>query len=134
MWFLENAWLIWAFPAASFAIILLFGKKLPGKGWEIGVPAVALSFVYAIAAAAQWVHSSPVGEGPGGVDTEKIRPFVQHDLFTWFKIGNTDVKFGTHIDGLAVMLMFVVGFISLMVHVFSMEYMRDDRRKTHYFA
>ena len=55
MWFLHNAWLIWAFPAASFAIILLFGKKLPGKGWEIGVPAVALSF------AGFWLQSSRVG-------------------------------------------------------------------------
>src|SRR5437588_5195982 len=119
MWFLENAWLIWAFPAASFAIILLVGKKLPWKGSEVGVPAVAISFAYSIAAAAQWIRASPVGEGE-----EKIRPFVQHDLFTWFKVGNADVKFGTHIDGLAVMLMFVVGFISLMCHVLSLECMR----------
>jgi NADH-quinone oxidoreductase subunit L len=32
------------------------------------------------------------------------------------------------------MLLFVVAFISLMVHVFSLEYLRGDRRYTYYFA
>src|SRR5437899_4539751 len=107
MWFLENAWIIPALPAASFVIILLFGKRFLRSGAELGVGAVFVSFVFACITAIQWIRLSPAGEGE-----EKIRPFVQHDLFTWFKIGNLDVKFGTHIDGLAVMLLFVVGFIS----------------------
>ena len=32
------------------------------------------------------------------------------------------------------MLLFVVTFISLMVHVYSLEYLRGDRRYTYYFA
>ena len=45
-----------------------------------------------------------------------------------------DIKAGILIDGLTVALLFVVTLISLLVHIFSTEYMRDDRRKTHYFA
>ncbi len=53
---------------------------------------------------------------------------------TWFEIGDIKIKAGVLIDGLSVALLVVVSAISLMVHIFSTEYMRDDRRKTHYFA
>ena len=39
-----------------------------------------------------------------------------------------------HLDGLAAMMLFVVGFISLLVHIYSTEYLKGDRRYTHYFA
>jgi NADH-quinone oxidoreductase subunit L len=54
--------------------------------------------------------------------------------WTWFENGQVKVKIGTLIDGLSVALLLVVSIISLLVHIFSTEYMRDDRRKTHYFA
>ena len=41
---------------------------------------------------------------------------------------------GTHIDGLAVALLLVVTIISTLVHVYSLEYVRGDRRFTHYYA
>ena len=41
---------------------------------------------------------------------------------------------GIQIDGLAVMMLFVVTLISLLVHIYSLEYMRGDRRYTHYYA
>jgi len=58
---------------------------------------------------------------------------VVHET-TWFETGGTKVKAGILIDGLSVALLVVVSTISLLVHIFSTEYMRDDRRKTHYFA
>ena len=36
-WFLEHAWLIPIVPAIGFALIILFGKRLPMKGSEIGI-------------------------------------------------------------------------------------------------
>ena len=56
---------------------------------------------------------------------------------TWFEIGGSHgikIKAGVLIDGLSVALLVVVSTISLLVHIFSTEYLRDDRRKTHYFA
>ena len=41
---------------------------------------------------------------------------------------------GTQIDGLAVALLVVVTIISGLVHVYSLEYVRGDRRFTHYYA
>ncbi len=44
------------------------------------------------------------------------------------------VGIGTLIDGQSVMMLVVVTFISLLVHVFSTDYVSGDRRYTHYFA
>ena len=41
---------------------------------------------------------------------------------------------GEHIDGLAVMLLLLVTFISTLVQIYSLEYVRGDRRYTHFFA
>jgi len=44
------------------------------------------------------------------------------------------ISIGTQVDGQSVMLLFVVTFISLLVHVYSTDYVHGDRRYTHYFA
>src|SRR5829696_709606 len=54
--------------------------------------------------------------------------------WTWFTWGQTDFYVGTHLDGLAAMMLFVVAVVSLLVHIYSTEYLRDDRRFTHYYA
>src|SRR3546814_19745232 len=57
---LENAWIIPLIPAASFFLILFFGKRLPKKGSEIGIAALAICFVLAIATNVEWF--SPVDD------------------------------------------------------------------------
>src|SRR3954469_18938507 len=133
MWFLENAWLIFLLPAISFWLILLFGKKLPRHGDFIGIGAIAISFVLSIAAVVQWIRL-PAEGGGGAEGGEAVRHAVDNNLFTWFSIGGHKTEFGIHVDGLTVMMLFVVTFISLMVHVYSTSYMEGDRRYTHFFA
>ena len=41
---------------------------------------------------------------------------------------------GSQVDGLVVAMLVMVTIISLLVHIFSLEYMRGDRRFTHYYA
>jgi NADH-quinone oxidoreductase subunit L len=66
-------------------------------------------------------------------EAEEIRGPVVEEV-TWFTIGDFEVKVGTHIDGFAVAMLFTVAMVSFLVHVFSTNYMHDDRRYTHYFA
>src|SRR3954453_4785652 len=129
MWFLETAWLIFLLPAISFWLILLVGKRLPRHGDFIGIGAIAISFVLSICAVVQWINRPEVGEGE-----EKLRHAVDNKLFTWFSLGGHKTDFGIHVDGLTVTMLFVVTFISLMVHVYSTSYMEGDRRYTHFFA
>jgi NADH-quinone oxidoreductase subunit L len=53
---------------------------------------------------------------------------------TWFHSGGVEVKVGTLVDGLSVMMLVVVTLISSLVHIYSTDYVGGDRRYTHYFA
>src|SRR3954447_24082969 len=69
MWFLENAWLVPLIPAVSFVVILLFGKRMPRKGSEVGILAVGASFVLSVGAAYQWIsHVHDVEGGGHGIE------------------------------------------------------------------
>ncbi len=118
---IRNVWLIPLIPAVSFFLILFFGKKLPKKGAEIGILSIGSTAVMALVSAGQWIGE----EAPR-------HPIERH--LTWFKIGGIDIGAGIHVDGLTVMMLVVVTFISLMVHVYSTGYMHQDRRYTFFFA
>ncbi len=125
-WFLTNAWLIPALPAASFLIILFFGKRLPGGGAPVGIAAVASSLLLSLLAAGQWIGSvNRAGEAA-------VEPVV--NSWTWWVSGGVSFTMGTLTDGLAVTLIFVVGVVSLLVHVYSTDYVSGDTRYTHFFA
>ena len=70
-WIYDNVWLIPALPAVSFFLILFFGKRLPQKGSEIGLVAVAGSFLLALLATFTWITDiNSVGdEALGGGET-----------------------------------------------------------------
>ena len=44
-----------ALMGVSFVAILLFGKRMPKQGSEIGNAAVGLSFVFAVISASAWI-------------------------------------------------------------------------------
>ncbi len=54
--------------------------------------------------------------------------------FTWWESGGRTFQVGIMVDGLTVMMLFVVTAISLLVHIYSTDYVSGDRRYTHYFA
>ncbi len=118
---LDKAWLIPLIPALSFVVILFFGKRLPKKGAEVGITALSLSFVIALLGALEWT----------GKEVPREAVTAHHE---WFELGGVHFGAGMHIDGLAVMMLVVVTFISLMVHIYSTGYMHGDRRYTYFFA
>jgi NADH-quinone oxidoreductase subunit L len=150
MWFLENAWLIPVIPAVSWLVILLFGKrtsKFTNGGSYIGIAALLASLVLAFGTAYQWiqrVQDTTGGESALGVlgrsliprAGEAERPFTPPVVrtWTWWQSGGTKFGIGINIDGLAVALLVVVTVISTLVHIYSLEYVRGDRRFTHYYA
>ena len=62
-WLYQNVWLIPALPAASFLLILFFGKRLPYKGAEIGLTAVGAAFVLAMLTTFTWIGDIQGAEG-----------------------------------------------------------------------
>ncbi len=148
MFFLDHAWIIPVIPVVSFLLILFFGKKMPKGGSEIGITALAATFLMACATAVQWfqriedaTHTSggeaikAFGKGlfsVGGEQLAIVQPVI-HQV-TWWRNGSLEFQVGTRIDGLAVMMLFVVTLISLLVHIYSTAYMHDDVRFTYFYA
>ena len=150
MWFMENAWLIPIIPAVAFALIILIGKRLPMQGSELGVLSMVASLVLSVGAAWQWIDRVTGAEGghsAGRAIASLGRSFVAAEegegagyvtpvikRFVWWQSGDVQFTYGSHIDGLAVTLLVVVAFISTLVQIYSLEYLRGDRRYTHFFA
>jgi NADH-quinone oxidoreductase subunit L len=125
-WFLEHAWLIPVIPAIAFFGIIFFGKRLPKGGSELGIASMAASFVIAAGVAYQWIDRVDAAEGGEAHAVVK--------QWTWWQSGGTKFGIGEHIDGLAVVALILVAFISTLVQIYSTEYVRGDRRYTHFFA
>ena len=126
-WFLEHAWLIPIVPAIGFALIILFGKRLPMKGSEVGILSMLASLVLSGGAAYQWI-----ARVNSGGEEQFISPVVR--MWKWWPIGDAPLTIGQSIDGLAVIVLVVVAFISTLVQIYSVEYLHGDRRYTHFFA
>ena len=139
---LRNAWIIPLLPAASFVLILLFGKRLPRKGAELAVGAVGAAFVLSCITAVQWIqrvsdhetHETLRGFGHSLLPSQEGGVSAVESGFTWWQNANVKFAVGIHVDGLAVMMLFMVTLVSFLVHVYSTKYMEGDRRFTHYFA
>ncbi|MCU1397110.1 MAG: nuoL [Acidimicrobiales bacterium] len=148
-WFLQHAFLIPIVPAVAFALIIFFGKRMPMKGSEFGLASIGASLVLAVGTAYQWIDRVDFFSGSeqasafGGFarafrlnaeesSTTYVEPVIRK--IVWWQSGGVEIGLGQHIDGLAVMLLLLVAFISLLVQIYSLEYLRGDRRYTHFFA
>jgi NADH-quinone oxidoreductase subunit L len=112
-------------PLLGFLVVILTGKKLSRMYWfEIAVisSALIISCVMAFFKLAYY-------------NTQDIIATL-----SWFKLqnipglGTIDFEIGVKIDNITVLMLIVVTLISFLVHIYSTEYMRDDKRYSRYFA
>jgi len=153
-WFLENLWLVGLIPAIGFALIMGFGKRMPNGGSEFGLASMASALVISSGAAWQWMarvdSGSEAAHGeeavglvqafgrsvPRAAEGAEASPFIEPVLNTWVWWQNAGLEFGigSLADGLGILLLWLVAFISLLVQIFSLDYVRDDRRYTQFFG
>jgi NADH-quinone oxidoreductase subunit L len=55
-------------------------------------------------------------------------------LYTWMEVGGLKMEIGFMVDGLTAMMMCVVTFVSLMVHIYTIGYMAEDKGYNRFFA
>ncbi|MGH7426161.1 MAG: NADH-quinone oxidoreductase subunit 5 family protein, partial [Candidatus Methylomirabilales bacterium] len=117
---ISYAWLVPLLPLLAFFLIIFFGKRLPGKGHEIGIAAVAGSLFISIPVFYEAVSSGEAFERS----------------ITWFRFGDGPrvLELGMRVDGLASVMFLVVCAVSLLVQVYSTAYMKDEDRYTFYYA
>src|SRR3989339_1592766 len=68
---------------------------------------------------------------------EKLTNFVDREIiseFTWINIGSVSIQLGMLLDNISVIMILTVTLVSLVVHVYSVAYMKGDKLYGRYFA
>ncbi|ODA38778.1 NADH-ubiquinone oxidoreductase chain L [Desulfosporosinus sp. BG] len=117
------AWLIPALPFLSFLLIAFVTKRSKGLSSTVSILAILTSLCLAIAIAVGIIQSG----------TE----IVEHAAIVnvnWLNIGGLKIDFGTVVDPLSGMMLFVVTLVASMVQIYSLGYMHGDKGWSRYYA
>lgn len=112
-------------PLLGFTTVVIWGKRFTKLYWfEVGIMVTSLLLsIY--------------------MGFVKLGSYVNKDIIaniTWIDFGNVtsigplSIELGVKLDNLTVIMLFVVTLISALVHIFSLEYMKGDKRFSRYFA
>ena len=115
-------------PLATFVLLGLFGRKYFAKtAGIIGTASLLTSTILSFVAAKQYFF---VDGKVNGV-YQKIIALK----YTWLQFSpNVSIDMGIIVDPISVMMLIVVTSVSLMVHVFSLGYMKGEERFATYYA
>ena len=118
---LRAVWLLPAFPLLGFVILVFAGRRMGARASGlVGTLAVTASFVASVG-----VYFALLGH---------------HDLaftstlFTWIPVGSLQVKVAFLVDPLSVTMCLFVTFISALIHLYSIGYMKGERDFTKFFV
>ncbi|CAD5272897.1 MULTISPECIES: NADH-quinone oxidoreductase subunit L [unclassified Imperialibacter] len=117
IWIWSAIAVLWLLPLLSFVIgLVLWRKRKSGLG-KFSTSLLAVSTLLS------WLIFG-------------INFGVPESLLSlsWWKVGTTEFSFSLALSGITQLLLVIVNTVSLLVHVYSLEYMKDDPGKNRYFA
>src|SRR6202034_2038362 len=109
----SSPWIILFAPFISAIVIVLITERAKKLSSYISVAAIAISFVFSLG-----VFFGP--DGSAG--------------FNWIDLGVFQVKMGYLINDLTKLMLLVVSGVGLLIHIYSIGYMADDKGRSRYFA
>ena len=108
-------------PLLAAAIAGLFGRKVGRFGaHSVTILAVGISCVLSIKVLWQFI----TGEASA----------FNENLYSWAVFGDVAINVGFLVDSLTAVMMSVVTFVSLMVHIYTIGYMKDDPGYQRFFS
>lgn len=111
--FSDYAALIVLLPVIAFVFTLFLGKKLYSGGALLPIAAIAGSFIISL-----------------GIFLEIYPDGTVQQSLPWF----AGMNLGILIDPLAVVMLMMVSFVSLLIHIYAVGYMAHDPARPRYFA
>ncbi len=120
--------LIVLLPLAGFLLLGIYGRKyFKNTSGVIGTTLLLISTVLALYTAYGYFFEYGKVDGT----YQKLVPLK----YTWLQFSEgVSIDMGIIIDPISVMMLVVVTFISLMVHIYSLGYMKGDERFPTYYA
>jgi NADH-quinone oxidoreductase subunit L len=108
-----NPWIVLFAPFAAVIVTVLFTQKSGKISSYVSVAAVAISFIFSLA----------VFSGPNG-----------SEAFNWIDLGVFRVQIGYLVNDLTKLMLLVVTGVGLLIHIYSLGYMGEDRGRARYFS
>lgn len=124
----QYIYLVPLLPLLTFLVLGLFGRSVfKNASGIIGTGSLLVSTILSFIAA---YHYFIVDGKVNGV-YQKIEVL----RFTWLQFSpNVSIDMGILLDPISVLMIVIISFISLMVHVFSLGYMKGEKRFSTYYA
>lgn len=116
-------------PLGSAALLLFVGKRMgtPLAG-VVGTLFSGASMVASLAALATWLNVTP--GGPYGAGQGPVLELVR-----WLPAGDdAALDVGVYVDSLTIAMFAMITLVALLVHIFSLGYMRGDARFARFFT
>jgi NADH-quinone oxidoreductase subunit L len=112
-------WIIPLFPLIAF-LLLTAGRRRWSENMAagIGITATLASFLAATAVLVQSIGGTP----------DAIQ------VFPWLQVGRTVFQFGTDVNHVNALMLFIVSLVSFLVHVYARGYMKGDPRFSVFYA
>ncbi|MFO7446162.1 MAG: NADH-quinone oxidoreductase subunit L [Ignavibacteriaceae bacterium] len=116
---IKIALVILFFPLIGFSVSMFFGKKIK---YTYVIENIVISIVFLLTVLLAFGKLSYY---PNQTITSE---------FEWINLGSIKIDLGIMLDNIAVIMMFAVALISMLVHFFSVAYMKGDIRYNRYFG
>lgn len=120
---LELLWLVPTVPFVGFLILALAGRRLPVKiAAFAGVVSVGFSAAIALLIGYSFITAQPPGHSYTQI------------LWTWIHVGGFSPQIAFYLDALSLVMILVITIVSFLIHLYSVEFMRDDEGYRRFFA
>lgn len=116
---IQYSWIIPALSAGAFCVIVFFGRFLPLRGSIVSIAAISIGFLLF------WFVLADLLSGDLA---------YRHYTINWITVGSTNITWGILVDRLSLVMLGLITFVSLLVQVYSLEYMKGDPRLGWYFS
>ena len=129
----RNILIVLLLPLLSFAIQLIIPKRMDKMKVYISTLIMFLSLLLSSTALYQIYESSKMSlmdKLSFALANSALSTFE----FNWISLPDLQINFGVLSDSVSVIMLLVVSLISLLVHIFSIEYMKGDKRFSRYYA
>ncbi len=124
---MEFTILILALPLLSFLVLALAGKYMPHKvAGAAGTASLAVVALLSYTAAALYFGA---GRGADGTFATLMPCNI-----SWLPLGTLNIDMGILLDPISVMMLIVISTVSLMVHIYSLGYMKGEKGFQRYYA
>ncbi|MBK7036643.1 MAG: NADH-quinone oxidoreductase subunit L [Bacteroidetes bacterium] len=115
-------------PLAGFLLLGLFGRRYFNKvSGILGTLLLGVSAILSLVAAYQYFIADGMVDG--------VYPVIEPFKYTWLQFTDSlSIDMGIILDPISVMMLVVVTFVSLMVHIYSLGYMKGEERFATYYS